>query len=1081
MSRKLTKPALLIVILFFAGFLFSHVTNAQEILGLEPLQFPSTVEGTGTHFEITNSSYLNVTLDSTEAIKLRMESIPEMVTMFIEPVDYTTISTQITIQNFQPNTTYYKYEDDYHNLTTFTADLTGSYSYTQDLSQPHFAFIQTQASTKFVKDDTTGGDCSSIGIWDLLTKTCTLTTNVYETIQIDSNGITLDGNGYTIIGTGAGYYRYSSVYLSSRTGVTIKNLNVTKFTVGIHLSDSSNNTLIGNTVYDNSSGIRLIRASSAWYSSNNTLIGNTVSNNSYGIEINSSSDSTFRDNTVRNNSYGIYLTSSARNTFTNNTVSNNSYGVYFQYTNNIQTFYNNNFQNNTIQAKVSGGSGNVFNLAAPIGGNYWSDYDTLVEGCSDANSDSFCDSPYVFTGGQDNLPWVRQDGWSIPQNQPPTLSDANQYKSDSVTQIPEGGITTEDTVIFKAALTDPDNDRVKLEVELKSFSQTFDGQSTTSTPFAASGNTASITVSDLTEGQYHWRARAVDDQGNTSDWQEFGTPGNVDFEVKLVPLYTQVRSPYPSDDETKIWAVLDYGDGYYLDCLTKKNPNDPSDPTMYSNIARCGCAITSMVMLGRYYEIATSTSNNSIDPATINTWLTSNSGYTDDGRLYWGKAIEYLGYIDQATGKKMARLSLDYFNATSTLPIIDNYITSAKPAVAYSSKFGHYFVVDDKLQNTYTLKDPRWYNTKKLNDLENLANEVRGYDNNFDTANLFSYLETPQQIAASMYLYLASPAEFLITDPLGRKLGEDPSTNTSYNEIPDGSYTQEGPIITSDTPLDQGQIHKTKVIYIPTPIDGNYDIRVIGTDTGSYKLNAFTYDNQGESHSQIQTGNTQTDLNIGYNLNFTPDAPENITIQPQDTELPVISHTQLNSEYILNSAPIAFNFSAQDAGIGVYKISATLDGNPIPSGQSVLFEQLGSHEIKITAEDFVGNTAIETINFDVIYNFSGFLSPIKIDGSGVYKLDRTLPVKFQLTDANGNYISTAINKLYVAKISDGVVGMDEIPLSTSNADTGNIFRYDLENNQYIYNLAANGLSVGSWQLKIILDDGKYYTVIISIK
>ncbi len=123
----------------------------------------------------------------------------------------------------------------------------------------------------------------------------------------------------------------------------------------------------------------------------------------------------------------------------------------------------------------------------------------------------------------------------------------------------------------------------------------------------------------------------------------------------------------------------------------------------------------------------------------------------------------------------------------------------------------------------------------------------------------------------------------------------------------------------------------------------------------------------------------------------------------------------------------------------------------------------------------------EDISVKEVYKFLGFQPPVKPDGSGIYKLGRTLPVKFQLTDANNQYISTATAQLYVAKISDGIVGNDEIPFSTSNADTGNIFRYDAINNQYIYNLSTDFLSVGSWQLKVVLDDGKYYTVVVSLR
>jgi len=67
------------------------------------------------------------------------------------------------------------------------------------------------------------------------------------------------------------------------------------------------------------------------------------------------------------------------------------------------------------------------------------------------------------------------------------------------------------------------------------------------------------------------------------------------------------------------------------------------------------------------------------------------------------------------------------------------------------------------------------------------------------------------------------------------------------------------------------------------------------------------------------------------------------------------------------------------------------------------------------------------------------------------------------------------------KISSGIVGDEEVPLSTSAADTGNIFRYDYVANQYIYNLSTKTMSIGTWQLKIALGDTTSYEVEISLK
>ncbi|MEK7148449.1 MAG: NosD domain-containing protein [Patescibacteria group bacterium] len=555
-------------------FLIANTASAQVIPPSFVLTPAGTTEGIGTSFSITDSSYLNITLDSTESVKLKLESVPEMVTMMIWPPTFSTssTSTQITLHGFQPSTIYYRYEDNYHNLTEFKSDGSGAYSYTQDISTNHVIFIQPRHSTKFIKDDTTGGDCYLIGNWDITTKTCTLNIDLTETIQIDSDSVTLDGNGHTLTGSNTG----TGVYLYGRTGVTVRNFIIKKFSFGIYLYFSSKNTIANNILSNNYHGIYLESSTGntltsnttlsnnnigifLYSSSGNTLTSNTslnnnsrgillfyssmgnmltnnnVSNNVSGIELYYfSNNNTLTNNTTSNNYLGTYLSYSSGNTITSNTVSNNYYGIHFYYSSGNQ-IYNNNFINNSTQTYVSGGSGNIFNLVSPVSGNYWSDYDTPVEGCNDANSDNFCDSPYVFYGDQDNLPWITQDGWKVPVNQPPTISNILQFKSDGVTTINEGVMTAEQRVVFEATLSDIDNDHIKLQVELKESSQLFDGTNLLESSFVVSGGIATTTENSIPEGAYHWRARAVDDKGNTSAWQEFGVVGNVDFEVK-VPL-----------------------------------------------------------------------------------------------------------------------------------------------------------------------------------------------------------------------------------------------------------------------------------------------------------------------------------------------------------------------------------------------------------------------------------------------------------------------------------------------------------------------------------------------------------------
>jgi hypothetical protein len=118
----------------------------------------------------------------------------------------------------------------------------------------------------------------------------------------------------------------------------------------------------------------------------------------------------------------------------------------------------------------------------------------------------------------------------------------------------------------------------------------------------------------------------------------------------------------------------------------------------------------------------------------------------------------------------------------------------------------------------------------------------------------------------------------------------------------------------------------------------------------------------------------------------------------------------------------------------------------------------------------------------VIYDFGGILPPIKPDEISVFKLGRTIPVKFQLLDANGDFVTDAVANIFLQKFDNG--DPDGVPMegdSTSAASTGSEFRYDFTSNQYIFNLATKPLSTGTWQIRILLDDGMSYYVKIGLK
>jgi uncharacterized repeat protein (TIGR03803 family) len=114
------------------------------------------------------------------------------------------------------------------------------------------------------------------------------------------------------------------------------------------------------------------------------------------------------------------------------------------------------------------------------------------------------------------------------------------------------------------------------------------------------------------------------------------------------------------------------------------------------------------------------------------------------------------------------------------------------------------------------------------------------------------------------------------------------------------------------------------------------------------------------------------------------------------------------------------------------------------------------------------------------YSWSGVLSPVNADGSSIFKLGSTVPVKFKLTGAcDGRPNVTA--RLFVTRYSINIYGTELEVVPKNKADTGSTFRSDTSGN-FSFNLDTGTLSKGTWQLRIDLGDGvPNRTVLISLK
>lgn len=174
-----------------------------------------------------------ITLTTSHAVTGTLEAIPGLITLDLDGV-HGQEDTMLSVSGLQPNTEYHRYLDHYGNHTPFVTDAVGAVSFAVDLQQRRVVFIQPRPSTYFLTNGVGGGDCEGkgIGIWNEATKTCTLTGNATQTIQIGlgfeiGDGVTLDGAGYTVYGGGNGIYVYGA------SNVTITNIVVESSSIAV--------------------------------------------------------------------------------------------------------------------------------------------------------------------------------------------------------------------------------------------------------------------------------------------------------------------------------------------------------------------------------------------------------------------------------------------------------------------------------------------------------------------------------------------------------------------------------------------------------------------------------------------------------------------------------------------------------------------------------------------------------------------------------------------------------------------------------------------------------------------------------
>jgi hypothetical protein len=109
------------------------------------------------------------------------------------------------------------------------------------------------------------------------------------------------------------------------------------------------------------------------------------------------------------------------------------------------------------------------------------------------------------------------------------------------------------------------------------------------------------------------------------------------------------------------------------------------------------------------------------------------------------------------------------------------------------------------------------------------------------------------------------------------------------------------------------------------------------------------------------------------------------------------------------------------------------------------------------------------------------VEPVNADGSSVFKLKSTIPLRLKLLNGAGQTPDGLAPRLYLSKLSNNIWGDEQEPVGTNAPDSGNRFVYLNSSEGYKFNLGTRQLTVGTWRLRIELAGGTRFMEVFSLR
>jgi hypothetical protein len=365
------------------------------------------------------------------------------------------------------------------------------------------------------------------------------------------------------------------------------------------------------------------------------------------------------------------------------------------------------------------------------------------------------------------------------------------------------------------------------------------------------------------------------------------------------------------------------------------------------------------------------------------------------------------------------------------------------------------------------------------------------------TSTQLDYLSTtaPQDTENSSRLHftLHSPLTLGFNDNLGNYTGAT-ATGTVFN-IPDVQYEHYGEV---------------QWLSVPKELAGQLVLH--GTGSGSFTLDIDEVNGNNTLSATSFEGissSTSTVVTMDITPEVSPTASSTLLVDFDGDSIVDLSLVSKLNEIVLPPPvkfPLTINADSKSIVLGgsIPPLTATLSGFvdgdtastsvtgvPTCTTTATASSTVGTYPIVCTtgtlASEKYDFTALTTGTLTILYKWSGFTQPINDtvynpgQSMSVFKGGSTVPVKFQLKNANDISVQSAAAPLWLTqqKLSPMSAPVGE-PTYSDPATSGTTYKWD--GTQYHYNWSTKGLQAGYWyRIYAKLEDGTTQSVVVGVR